>query len=292
MTMDHVFSIGSILKEMVRLAAYDLADEGRLTLDDSVGRWIEAWPEDKAAITLRQLVEHTSGLPDIVDPGGAPSEFTPEYDFERVSRAEMIERARKSRLLFEPGADEAYSNLGYSLLAATLENATGQDIETILRERIFEPAGMTHTGYVQTDWSTSSFAEGCREDGSRWGVEIKDGRWLADGPGWNLRGNGGLYSTAGDMAAFMGGLADDRFLSAAAAEAWRNDRLVFVQSMDARVMGPAGGNGINNAIIMWVEETDTSEDMRFVFMTNRARFQAEDHSRLLTRPAYRAVPER
>ncbi|NNL89040.1 MAG: beta-lactamase family protein [Marinicaulis sp.] len=285
MTLNHVISIGSITKELVNVAAFGLVDESVIFWDDAVSKWIADWPAEKA-ITIRQLSTHTSGLPDIVDENGAPIPFTPEYDFAPVTREEMIDRARASKLLFEPGTQERYSNLGFALYAAILENAVGQPIEGILRKRIFEPAGMMQTGYVVPDWTMSNFAEGCRADRSRWGSPLPDGRWMEDGPGWNLRGNGGLYSTARDMARYMGGLGAKKFLSDAADQSWRDKRLVFVKSANARGFGPAGGNGITNTVIFWLEEDADGNDLRVVIMTTDASHQAESFASDIIRSAF------
>lgn len=284
MTSDHAFLIGSITKEFLRLLTYRLEEEDVLHLDDAIGKSIPHLPKEKATLTVRQLVEHTAGLPDIIAASGEPIEYTVAYDYEPVTREEMLQRFARAKLISPPGKEEKYSNLGYQVLAAVLEKATNQSLEDLLRSRIFIPAGMSHTGYVAPDWSEVRFAEGCRADGTRWGSPYVDGMWMDDGPSWNLRGAGGLLGTAEDLARFMGALKNQRLLGAAAQRRYLDDRLVRLRRYDERGMGPAGSNGIFDAVFFWLEESD----FRFVILSNRANHIAEDDARELIHLAARA----
>ncbi|QFQ95532.1 beta-lactamase family protein [Streptomyces phaeolivaceus] len=109
------------------------------------------------------------------------------------------------------GSGFSYSNLGYSLLAAVVEIASGMDYEHFLARRILAPAGMRNTGYVLPRWDTSRIAVEYDEHGVSQGRPL-DHPWAPDGPYWNLRGNGGLLSTARDMFLFHRALTDDTLL--------------------------------------------------------------------------------
>lgn len=284
MTTDHVFLIGSITKEFLQLLSYKLEEEGHLLRDDPIGKYLPGLREDKAAITVAQVVAHTAGIPNFVDASGKPVEYSVEYDYEPVTREKMLERFGKAKLLFEPGTREEYSNLGYQVLAAVFEAATRQSIEELLRSRIFEPAGMTRTGWVLPTWRGARFAEGCRADGSRWGSPYIDGMWMEDGPSWNLRGAGGLLGTAEDLCRFMNALEQQLLLEPETQTRYLNDRLVSIKRYGERGMGPAGSNGIFNAVFFWLEQSD----FRFVILSSHADESGESYARELIRLSARA----
>ena len=126
-----VFDIGSITKNLTLAAALALVEDGRLDLSDRLGELLPGVPADKQAITLRQLLEHRAGLPEyVVDaPGG---------DFVELSRDEALSRILGRPLRFEPGSDYGYSDAGYTIAAALIEDAAGRPFEDFLRERILE----------------------------------------------------------------------------------------------------------------------------------------------------------
>lgn len=195
-----VFDIGSITKQFTAAAILALEEQGRLRVSDSIGQYFEAVHADKAGITLHHLLTHTAGLRDVF--GG---------DYEPMGRDSLVRLALASTLLWAPGTRYRYSNVGYSLLGAIVERVSGQPYEQVLRKHIFQPAGLEHTGYRLVDWSRERVAVGYRE-GKRWGSPL-DFAWAPDGPFWNLRANGGLLSTVGDLYRWHLALETDRVLS-------------------------------------------------------------------------------
>jgi CubicO group peptidase (beta-lactamase class C family) len=130
----------------------------------------------------------------------------------------MTAGALTSRLISRPGAEFHYSNVGYSLLAAIVEKASGLGgYEQFLATHLFGAAGMTSTGYVLPQWDRNEVAVEYDADDSSQG-RPHDHPWAADGPHWNLRGNGGILSTARDMFRWHRALADDTILPRAAQE--------------------------------------------------------------------------
>jgi CubicO group peptidase (beta-lactamase class C family) len=119
-------------------------------------------------------------------------------DYEPLSREQMLEGALESKLRSRPGDEHHYSNLGYSVLAAIIERASGVGYEQFLARHLFAPAGMTQTGYVLPHWSPDQVAVEYDAQGKPHGKPF-DHPWADDGPYWNLRGNGGLLSSARDM---------------------------------------------------------------------------------------------
>jgi CubicO group peptidase (beta-lactamase class C family) len=211
---DSVFSLGSITKPFTAAAVLRLQELGKLKTGDPIGRFFDGVPEDKAGIALEHLLTHSSGL---------ESDFSPT-DYEPTTREEYVRRALASRLLFAPGQAYEYANAGYSLLAAVVEKATGQDYETALTELVLKPAGMTETGYKAPRWPEGRVAHGY-EDGRDWGTILERIR-EPGAPYWALRGNGGLHTTLGDMVRWHAALLGDAVLTAASRESYFRPRVL------------------------------------------------------------------
>jgi CubicO group peptidase (beta-lactamase class C family) len=181
-----IFDIGSLTKQFTATAILKLELAGRLGVEDSISRFFKNVPADKQPITLHHLLTHLSGLR--ANFGG---------DYEEMSRDEIVRRALASKLLWPPGGGYRYSNAGYSLLGAIIEQVSGKGYEAYLRVALLLPAGMESTGYKLPAWQPESIAHGYR-GADHWGTPL-DKRWAADGPYWNLRCNGGILSTVGDL---------------------------------------------------------------------------------------------
>jgi CubicO group peptidase (beta-lactamase class C family) len=197
---DTVYDIQSITKQFTAVAILELEEMGELRVSDAIGEHLGPVPADKREITLHQLLTHSAGLPAVL--GG---------DYQRLSREEMVAGALGSKLRSPPGSDYHYSNLGYSLLAAIIEVASGMGYEEFLARHLFEPAGMTQTGYVLPQWEPEQVAVEYDARGEPQGRPF-DHPWAADGPYWNLRGNGGLLTTARDMFRWHHALEGDEVL--------------------------------------------------------------------------------
>jgi len=184
---DTVYDIQSITKQFTAAAILKLEMMGMLQTEDRISEYLGPVPEDKREITLHHLLTHTAGLIDGL--GG---------DYQPVSRAQLVAGALESELRSSPGAEYHYSNLGYGLLAAIVEIVSGSGYEEFLAEHLFEAAGMTETGYVLPEWDRERVAVDYDARGSSHGRPFEH-PWAADGPYRNLRGNGGLLTTAPDM---------------------------------------------------------------------------------------------
>jgi CubicO group peptidase (beta-lactamase class C family) len=204
LTTHSVYNLGSITKQFTAAAILTLEVQGKLSVQDLIGRHFPDVPPDKAGITLHHLLTHSSGL---------ASDFAPT-DYDPVGRDEYVRRALTSTLLFKPGTGYEYSNAGYSLLAAIVELVSGQSYEMYLIEKVLKPAGMRETGYKIPAWNPARVAHGSRE-GQPWGT-ILERIQPPDAPYWALRGNGGLHTTLADMLAWHRALDTDAVLPAAA----------------------------------------------------------------------------
>ena len=133
------YRLASVTKQFTAASILLLAEDGKLKLTDPIRKWLPTLPKAAEPITIRHLLTHTSGLIDYEDviPGQLQGAAA------RCGRAEVAES--QDRLYFHPGSDYRYSNSGYSLLALIVERASGRTFATFLRERIFQPLGMSNT---------------------------------------------------------------------------------------------------------------------------------------------------
>lgn len=188
-TPDTIFEAGSVSKQFTAAAVLLLAQDGKLSLEDPVRKYVPELPAYTAPITIRHMLTHTSGLRDwgnIAAIAGWPRSS-------RVhTHAHVLDILGRQRSLnFEPGTRWSYSNSGYNLAAIIVDRVSGMSLADFTKARIFEPLGMTHTSW--------------RDDHTR----IVKNRAIAyssapDGfhtlmPFENVYGNGGLLTTVGDL---------------------------------------------------------------------------------------------
>ena len=138
---DSVFRIGSITKQFVAAALLTLVEVGRVSLDDPLSHYLPDYPGGDR-ITLLQLLNHTAGVRDYTR---IPTFI--EGVEEDLTTEQLIDRFEDQTPDFEPGERWAYSNSNYVLIGAVIEAVTGQPWHEYLREALFEPLGMAHTGY-------------------------------------------------------------------------------------------------------------------------------------------------
>ena len=193
---DTRFDLGSVTKMFTAVAVLQLAERGKLSLDDPLSKFLPAVPDADSAkrITVRHLLTHTAGLGDHV---GAMSRDPFRARYRTVDR--MVELVRGVPPLFEPGTRWRYSNSGFLLLGRVVEKASGQDYYDYIREHVFGPAGMGDTDFCEVDRVNARLAIGYEREfsGGRgyWRSNHFD-RFVRGGP------EGGAYSTAGDLLRF------------------------------------------------------------------------------------------
>jgi len=155
--IDTKFNVASINKMFTGVVVAQLAENGRLSFDDPVGKHLPDYPNKDVAekVTLHHLLTHTSGLGDCLD----NLRYLPVREKTRRVR-DYFPLFEKDPLTFEPGARYEYSNVGYILLGAVIEKVSGQDYFAYMSERVFEPAGMADTGFYELDQDTPGIATG------------------------------------------------------------------------------------------------------------------------------------
>lgn len=188
--------LASVAKMFTAVAIASLVEEGRLDWDDQLGQLLPEAPAYAAEVTIRQMLDHTAGLPDHYDLAG--EEWT-------YSNAEVVEiLAEADGLLFEPGTESAYSNSAYTLLARIAERTTGRAFGAFLAERFFEPLGMADA--VVADGSSPAPADRARGyDASGQGFQRLDYASTTTGAG-------GVYASLDDLARWGEALTAGRLL--------------------------------------------------------------------------------
>jgi D-alanyl-D-alanine carboxypeptidase len=130
------YSIGSISKQFTATAVLFLAEEGRLSLDDKVSKFVPGLTRGNE-VTIRQLLSHTSGYQDFW-----PQDYVPPLMLKSISAAAILDMWAKKPLDFDPGTKWQYSNTNYVIAGLIVEKATGKSLLQFLRERVFKPLGM------------------------------------------------------------------------------------------------------------------------------------------------------
>jgi CubicO group peptidase (beta-lactamase class C family) len=189
-TPDTRFNIASVSKQFTAMSVVLLALDGKLSLDDSIQKWVPEVPSfGNNVITLRELLNHTSGLRDyftLLAVSGWPSDgLLTEKQFLSLV-------GRQKSLNFAPGDEFLYSNTGYALLSIVVRRASGQSLRTFAAERIFKPLGMTHTEF--RDDHTALIPQRAL------GYEPNGSTYRISQPEMDVVGDGGVYSTVEDLA--------------------------------------------------------------------------------------------
>ena len=197
-----VFDICSITKQFTAAGILKLSMQNKVSVNDKLSKYFDAIPDDKKNITIHQLLTHSSGLVDAI--GG---------DYDAITEEAFLNQVFSSELLSPVGTAFNYSNVGYSLLTLIIEKASGIDYETFLNENIFKPSKMNHTGYVIPNWGINEVANGFLD-----GNEAKkpnEENWSDNSPYLNLKGNGGILSSASDMLLWSKAIRDHTVLDEA-----------------------------------------------------------------------------
>lgn len=193
--VDSPYSIQSITKSLTAVAVLRLVAMGKLTLDNPLAKWLPDVP-NASRITLRQCLQHTSGLPEY----GA----VPEYH-EAVKQQgtpwtfdEFLERTHAERLLFEPGQGWRYSNIGYMIVRRLIETVCGKSFAEIISREVCQPLGLSHTFVVKGREDFQALVPAYSFSMSSDGLPV-DVRPRYD-PGWVATGV--IASTASDLVLF------------------------------------------------------------------------------------------
>lgn len=138
-----IMRIGSITKTFTATLVLQLVDDGKISLDDKLEKYVPEFPNGER-ITIRELLTHTSGIPEWAEDDELREEVF-SHPGEGWTVEKMIQLVGEQPLLFEPGTDYSYSNVGYFLLGRVIEKVTGSSVESEIAERIAGPLGLENT---------------------------------------------------------------------------------------------------------------------------------------------------
>lgn len=193
LTVDTILPIGSVTKTFTAAVILQLRDQGKLSLDDEITKWLPDFETHGNKVTLRHLLGHTSGIVNLVE--------VPELRAMKLIRNPTVTRDAVYKVIsrypfqFPTGTMQAYSNSGYWLLGLIIEKASGMTYEDYVEKRIFEPLGMTRSMYC----NTSENIPGAHGYGMRSGAPVRVPPIVQTA----TFAAGAICSTAGDMATWL-----------------------------------------------------------------------------------------
>ncbi len=193
-----LFELASVSKQITAAAVLKLEMEGKLAISDSIDQHFKNVPEEKKAITIHQLLTHTSGISAEI---GLPYAAT-------ETRDQLLAFVMKSELVTDPGKKFAYCNVAYALLAALVEVASGKSFEEYVKEKLFKPAGMTDSGFIKDSSLDAKRAASRLAKGESSSSSVD---WFY---GWGYRGMGGVVSTTPDLLKWDRALRGEKILDA------------------------------------------------------------------------------
>lgn len=196
-TKDTVFEIGSVTKQLTAAAIMLLVEDGKISLDEKIAKYLPDTPASWQNVTVRHLLTHTSGI----------KSYTYLSGFEltkRLKRDDFIKKLHAEPLEFEPGARWNYSNSGYNLLGFIIESVSGKSYWDFMRERVFSPLGMTATADRDPQFIIKNRAVGYEWENNRLVGRDYD---LTD-----VFSAGAVVSTVADLAKWDAALRDAKLL--------------------------------------------------------------------------------
>lgn len=197
------FEIGSVSKQFTAAAILQLKEVKKLALDDALAKYLPSFPHARD-VTLRQLLNQVSGMPDYFDVKGAETIFS-----SAPGGIEKVAAYAKGPLHFKPGTQWQYSNTNYYVLGRVIEIVSRRSYQAYVREQLFAPAGMSHSDFVSNESKLSDFATGY------WRGPDQKGRTRPAPPileSW-AGGAGAIVSTVGDVAAWDTALARGKIVT-------------------------------------------------------------------------------
>ena len=285
-TTSTVFHIASVSKHVTAAVVLHLVDAGKLSLDDEVTKYVPEAPTHGRHVTIRQLLNHTSGLHNFTSLPDA--EANERLD---LTQAQVLGLVKDLPLDFEPGTSWRYSNTGFFLAGMVVERITGTDYATYLRDELFRPLSMTSSSLCTSHSSIPLLASG---------FDVRQGALIEAAPmTWALPfAAGAICSTAADMGRFEAAIESGRFIS--------RSRLVEMRAATVlsdgtrvdyglgtrlgslhghRVVGHTGNGGGFNAVL----ESFPDERLTVVVLTNTNNGGALPLSTAIARSAFEAT---
>ena len=293
MKTDALFWIASQSKAITGTAVMMLVDEGKLSLDEAVEKYLPEFkgqqldagkdadgkPILKAPahpITVREVLSHTSGLPF--------KSKAEEPTLDGLPLRDAVASYAQTPLTFEPGTKYTYSNAGINTAARLIEVITGKSYEAFMDERLFHPLGMKDTTFWPTKEKLTRLATPHKPNAAKTGLEtnsISQLRYPLDGPGRYPMPAGGLFSTAADVAKFCqmvlngGELNGKRYLSAKAVKEMTSRQTPASLKENYGLGWSAGATPGHGGALATNMSIDPARGLVFVWLVQHAGFPGE-----------------
>ena len=233
------FRLASCTKQFTAMVIMLLVHDGKLRYEDRLTDLFPDFPDYGKSITIRNLLNHTSGLRDYEDLMAKPSGDASVENFPQIKDAGVMELLKQQETTkFPPGTKWDYSNTGYAVLAMVVEKVSGQPFGRFLHDRIFAPLTMNETvAYEKGKNTVSNRAYGHTQKGAHEGApEGGDWREMDQSSTSAVLGDGGVYSSLDDLAKWDRALEQHTLLS----EAEMKPAITPVKVTDGSVQEPDG----------------------------------------------------
>ncbi|MGV3614296.1 MAG: serine hydrolase domain-containing protein [Fimbriimonas sp.] len=195
---DTAFEIGSVSKQFTAAAVLLLVDEGKLGLDEPIGKYLPDAPEKWRPLTLRQVLSHTAGLKDTMQ----------SPDDAKFRQEDYLKKLGALGFDFEPGTSWSYSNMGFNLASMVVEKVSGERFPQFMAKRVFGPLGLKDTRLTDPEIVVPNRARGYTWTGKEW-------RNMSASYPQTLMGAGAVLSTADDVARWNQALLTGKLLKPA-----------------------------------------------------------------------------
>ena len=184
-----IFHVASVSKQFTAMSVMLLAADGKLSLDDDIRKYLPEIPSYGPTITIRHLLNHTSGLRDQWD---LLIMARGRFEENRITEDDVLEIvSRQKALNFTPGTEYLYSNTGYTLAGTIVRRVSGKSLRAFADERIFRPLGMSST-HFHDDYTMVVHGRAA-------GYARASGQWLVSLPNYDTYGATSLFTTVGDL---------------------------------------------------------------------------------------------
>lgn len=251
-TPDTKFRLGSITKQFTAVAILQLAEKGKLKLDDPIKIYYPDAPAAWDRVTIHHLLNHTSGIPSYTDLPG----FMAQRSQNPLKPAEIVKLTQNRPLEFQPGEGYKYNNTGYILLGVVIEKASGQSYATYIQKNLLEPLGMRDSGYDLSAPIIKKRASGYQPDGTNAPFIDMTLPYAA----------GSLYSTVDDLLKWEQAMYTEKLISKASFEKMTTPGkgeygygIVSQTLFGKKAHGHGGGiNGFNTMMLRFPDQKVTT----------------------------------
>jgi len=253
------FRIGSLTKQFTAAAILKLAEQGPLGLDEPLSRYVPEFDTGGRVVTIRQLLNHTSGIPEYTTQPGFFTKLAPL----NLSDAELLQLVSGKPFDFEPGAGWRYSNTNYYLLGMVVAKTSGRPYAEFMQDEFFTPLGLAQTRYGSESAIIPRRAQGYSFDPNT-GSHTNDAAIIMNVPG----GGGALVSSAGDLVRWQFALTSGRAIRPASFEQMIGSPVkigpgdaadgfgVVIDRLDGqRLIRATGGINGFNSVLSWLPDS-------------------------------------